>query len=127
MHTPRRLLAIGTALLAVLAAPVLASALAAWLARPTMIDGFPVGPLAACDAGQECDVVIAAARAALDQRDPGHPRVVGADFHAEGVSPLPRRSEGFSIVVFRLADGSERATGVLCSVGGCVGTADYPG
>jgi hypothetical protein len=119
---------------------LVALVVAAWVAtRPATvgmtIDGFPVGGAIACEGQQDCGTWIPLARAALDQRDPGHAAVVDATVHSEDfrnteVYPdqgtLRTRTVGFVIVVFRLADGSERATGVLCPIGGCTGTGTYP-
>jgi hypothetical protein len=117
-----------------------ALAAAAWAAsRPaavgTTIDGFPVGETITCDASQQCDDWVRLARGALDQRDPGHAAVVSSTVHGEDFqnttvypdqSVLRSRGVGFVIVVFRLTDGSERATGVICTPGGCSGTGTYP-
>ncbi len=135
----RRLAIVGAAVL------VAALAVAAWAATRqavvgTTIDGFPVGDAISCDAAQQdaaqqCQDWIRLAQAALDQRDPGHAAVVSATVHGEDFgnttvypdqSVLRSRGVGFGIVVFKLADGSERAAGVYCPPNGCVGTPTYP-
>ena len=96
------------------------------------VDGFtlgivlkcsgPVGPVssAALDAG--CLGNPKRALAALDARDPGHPAVVSTTSWTDATHPR------VSVFVFRLADGSIRATGVACqdALGSCVGIGSYP-
>ena len=81
---------------------------------------------------------------ALDAREPGHPRIVSSKMYADGTQPgpidvtgngpvpvQPTRHPGpnVTVVVFTLADGSVRATGVACSLDAprvCVGIPAYP-
>ena len=103
--------------------------------RASTIDGFPLGEAIPCDSRAQCDVWVPLARAALDARDPGHAPITNASAYAEDFqntdvyanqSDFRARTEGFVIIVFDLADGSKRATGVLCGVSGCSGTGTYP-
>lgn len=96
------------------------------------VDGFTLGvPLwcsgpvgsfssAALDAG--CLGDPKRAIAALDARDPGHAAVVSTRSWTDATHP------GVSVFVFRLADGSTRATGVACqqALGSCVGIGSHP-
>jgi hypothetical protein len=100
-----------------------------------IIDGFPLGEPVGCGtAFYRCDDLIALARSALDERDPGHANIVGASpYHEDLQSPalfdpsIPHaRSGQVFVVVFDLADSSRHASGVDCGVGGCHPLATYP-
>ncbi len=84
------------------------------------------------------------ATAALDSRDPGHAPIVSVESYADGSQPAPVDVTGgeappppasrhpgpiVTVYVFKLADGSTRATGVACAedaVHMCVGVGRYP-
>lgn len=96
-----------------------------------IVDGFPIGAPIPC--AQHCAEWMSLARAALDQRERAHVEVAGARTFKEGHIPdlygpgVPyARSGTLIVVVFDLPDGSVRATGVYCGVGGCRGFAEYP-
>ena len=96
-----------------------------------IVDGFPIGEPTPC--AQHCAEWTRLARAALDEREHAHVEVVGARTFREGHIPdlygpgvLYTRSGTLTVVVFDLPDGSIRATGVYCGVGGCRGFAEYP-
>jgi hypothetical protein len=101
------------------------------LAPPVrMVDGFPIGEPVPC--AQHCAEWTRLARSALDVREHGHAEIVGArtfmeahipDLYGPGV--LYTRSGTLIVVVFDLADGSVRATGVYCGVGGCRGWTEF--
>jgi hypothetical protein len=95
------------------------------------IDGFPIGNPTPCV--QHCAEWTQLARTALDQRDPNHAEIAVVRMFNEGHIPdlygpgvLYTRSGRLTVVVFDLADGSVRATGVYCGVGGCVGWGEFP-
>jgi hypothetical protein len=119
------------------------------------IDGFTPGGIVKCSGGIESDPAILAAgcmgnpkRAteALDAREPGHPAIVSFETFTDGTQPGPVDFTGpgeppapaprhpgplVTVFVFKLADGSTRATGVACTKppGGrssCVGIGSYP-
>jgi hypothetical protein len=98
-----------------------------------IVDGFPVGLPATCAPGQ-CDQWISLARSVLDDRDPAHAEVINVRMYLEDLTnPLlfepgviHARTGTVIVVVFDLADGAKRATGVYCGVGPCVGLATYP-
>jgi hypothetical protein len=96
-----------------------------------IVDGFPIGDSVPC--AQHCAEWTTLARAALDQREHRHVEVVGIRTFMEGHIPdlygpgvLYARSGTLIVVLFDLPDGSVRATGVYCGVGGCRGFAEYP-
>ena len=118
------------------------------------IDGFTLGAMAACsppvdvDAAaldRSCAGYLKRATAALDTREPGHPDVVSVAMYADGSQPAPIDVTGdgapptpgpghlgptVTVFVFKLADGSTRATGVACvdaSPPSCVGVGSDPG
>jgi hypothetical protein len=132
---------------------VLAAALSA--CGPTTIDGFTPGVIVKCSGGTESDPAIVdagcmgypkRATAALDARDPGHAAIVSMEAYTDGTQPGPIDVTGpgvpptpaprhpgpnVTVFVFKLADGSTRATGVACTkpAGGrtsCVGIQSYP-
>jgi hypothetical protein len=119
------------------------------------IDGFTLGSVVKCSPPLESDPVILdrscagypkRASEALDARDPGHAAIVSMEAYTDGTQPGPidvtgpgepptpaPRNPGpnVTVFVFKLADGSTRATGVACSKasGGrtsCVGIGSYP-
>ena len=98
-----------------------------------IVDGFPMGLPAPC-APRQCDEWIQLARSVLDDRDPEHVEVINVRMYLEDLTnPLlfepgvvHARSGTLVVVVFELADGSRRATGVYCGVGPCIGLASYP-
>jgi hypothetical protein len=119
------------------------------------IDGFTPGVIVKCSGGIESDPAIVAAgcmgdpkRAteALDARNPGHAAIVSMEAYTDGTQPGPIDVTGpgepptpaprhpgpkVTVFVFKLADGSTRATGVACTKppGGrssCVGIGSYP-
>jgi hypothetical protein len=107
-------------------------------ASGTIIDGFPIGGADSCgsssDASFSCDTLKQAALETLDHRDPGHPQVVtyavhgldyaNADFFPDG---MPFYGNGApQVMVMALADGSLRAVGIHCGVGGCGASDDPP-
>jgi hypothetical protein len=104
------------------------------------IDGFTLGVLVECsppvdvDAGAldaSCAGFPARAMAALDARDPGHAAIVSIDVTG-GASPPAEATRhpgpNVTVFVFKLADGTNRATGVACSGDPmtCVGVGSYP-
>jgi hypothetical protein len=104
-----------------LSAGILAACGVTTLSENQFIDGWSVGDASPCTRGPElCDLLLATALEGFNERNPLHPPVVDAAFHAEGLyrdshGNLERvyRSGGtISVVVFRLADGSYRAIGV---------------
>jgi hypothetical protein len=117
------------------------------------IDGFTPGGIEKCGGGLDIDRSDAScgggyrlARAALDTRDPGHAPVVSLEMYSDGTQPGPIDFTGpgvpptpaprhpgpdVTVFVFKLADGSTRATGVACTEDPagrrtCVGVASYP-
>jgi hypothetical protein len=98
-----------------------------------IVDGFPIGAPATCDA-RTCDEWIRLALSVLDDRDPAHAEVLNVRIHYEDLTnPLlfdPKvvhaRSGTLVVVVFELADGARRAAGVYCGVGPCIGLPSYP-
>ena len=117
------------------------------------IDGFTAGVMEKC-AGLDDDPSVDAscgggyrlARAALDARDPGHASVVSLEMYSDGTQPGPIDVTGpglpptpaprhpgpdVTVFVFKLADGSTRATGVACTKEAgqrtsCTGIGSYP-
>jgi len=110
------------------------------------VDGFKLGAPAACSPPVGVDASRYAAScagwpekavSALDAEDPGHAKVVSIQTFADGAqagpidvtgaSPLPAgplTASTRTIFVFTLADGSTRATAVVCDTGGtCTGAA----
>lgn len=85
----------------------------------SIVDGFPVGPAIEANPAE-----VALATQALDHRDPGHAAIISVDVYLE--QGYLNRSGSFSVYVFRLADGSYRATGVHCHPGGCDEYEHYP-
>ncbi len=89
----------------------------------TTIDGFtlgmpaacspPVGPNAAAPA-RTCSELPGLAVAALDAREPGHAAIVSEGMFTDGRLSGPSRITLY-VFVFKLADGSTKATGVACS------------
>lgn len=118
-----------------------------------VIDGFtlgvplqcsgPVGPVTSAAIGRGCGGDPQRAMAALDARDPGHAAIVSTTSWTDGTQPgaidvtgdsppptggATHSGANITVFVFRLADGSTRATGVACSDSGpCVGVGSYPG
>jgi hypothetical protein len=98
-----------------------------------IVDGFPIGAPAAC-APELCDEWVQLARSVFDDRDPEHAEVINVRMYLEDLTnPLlfepgvvHARSGTLMVVVFQLADGSRRATGVYCGVGPCIGLDSYP-
>ena len=103
----------------------------------------PVGPLPSAAIGRGCGGDPQRAIAALDARDPSHAAIVSTSSWTDGTQPgaidvtgdSPPTTGGathpganVTVFVFRLADGSTRATGVACSDSGPgVGVGSYPG
>jgi len=109
-----------------LTASFLAAALVAWLgmirwSMPTVIDGYPIGPPAAC--ADTCPKFAATASAWLDTTFPGHGPIVRIelfepDCHdANGNLLLTNRSGGRDYIAVIHADGRVRAIQVGCGVG----------
>jgi hypothetical protein len=118
----------------------------------TTIDGFTLGALAACSPPVDVDAAgldascagfPGRAVAALDAREPGHAAIVSTSMYTDGTQPgaidvtgnaSPPKSEtrhpgpDLTVFVFKLADGSTKATGVACSgePATCVGVGSYP-
>ena len=88
----------------------------------TVVNGWSIGDLGGCAQPGACAKLIDAARAGLDAREPGHPAVVTATYHGEGLYPnldgdlgqiFRSGAGGFTgVVLFLLADGTYRAIGV---------------
>jgi hypothetical protein len=122
---------------------------------PTTIDGFTLGSIVKCSPPVDVDAAVLEAgcagdykraTAALDAREPGHPAIVSIEEYADGTQPGPIDFTGpgvpptpaprhpgpnVTVVVFRLADGTSRATGVACTKApgrrtSCVGIQSYP-
>ena len=92
----------------------------------TRIDGWSVGARVACDASTpDCDVLFPLAVESFEKRDPGHPPIVSTTLHKEGFYPnernelvrIFRSAVGIWVVVFELADGSQRAIGAGNALG----------
>ena len=88
----------------------------------SVIDGWLVGPVTTCQdrvvtadnvevARGRCVDLVAAAAKALDDRDPGHPAVVGMQLHERRRPPDVTGGLGY-VAVYTLADASVRAIGV---------------
>jgi len=116
------------------------------------IDGFTPGVLVVCSPPVDVDAAALDAScagfpkraiAALDARDPGHAAIVSTATYTDGTqpgtldvtggaSPPPEAARhpgpDVTVFVFKLADGTTRATGVACSGGpvACVGVGSYP-
>lgn len=106
------------------------------LPSSTTIDGFTLGALAACSPPVDVDAAAldascagfpTRAMAALDAREHGHAAVVSTQTYADGKQP-GASGVTVTVFVFKLADGSMRATGVACSgePATCVGVGSYP-
>jgi hypothetical protein len=122
---------------------------------PTTIDGFTLGSIVKCSPPVDVDVATLdascmghpkRATAALDARDPGHAAIVSMEAYSDGTQPGPIDVTGpgipptpaprhpgpnVTVFVFKLADGSTRATGVACTkasgqLTSCVGIQSYP-
>ncbi|HZM73919.1 MAG TPA: hypothetical protein VFC71_11155 [Candidatus Polarisedimenticolia bacterium] len=101
----------------------------------TFVDSFPIGEPIACVSNSRCDEDLALATSALDRRDPGHAPIVETRLFQADARMTSHRDEidkglllipPVTVVVFKLADGSTRATGVACpGVAGCAGIASY--
>jgi hypothetical protein len=117
------------------------------------IDGFTLGVLVKCSPPVDVDAAAldascagfpTRAMAALDARDPGHAAIVSTVTYADGTQPGTTDLTGVAsppleatrhpgpnvtVFVFKLADGTTRATGVACSGDPmtCVGVGSYPG
>ena len=142
-----------------LAVALLVATATAWVvgcgssAAPVVIDGFTLGAMEVCSPPVDVDAAAVErscagdperAIDALDARDPGHARIVSSKMYTDGTQPgpidvtgngpvpvQPTRHPGpnVTVVVFTLADGSVRATGVACSLvvpRVCVGIPTYP-
>jgi hypothetical protein len=123
--------------------------------RGSTIDGFTLGVMVKCSGGIESDPAILdagcmghpkRATAALDAREPGHAAIVSMEAYSDGTQPEPIDFMGpgvpptpaprhpgpnVTVYVFKLADGSTRATGVACTKdatnhSSCVGVPSYP-
>jgi hypothetical protein len=119
------------------------------------IDGFTPGVIEKCAGPTDpADALLDAscpgqyrlARAVLDARNPGHAAVMSLEMYSDGTqpgpidftgpgippSPAPRHpGPNVTVFVYKLADGSTRATGVACmddatGRSSCVGVASYP-
>ena len=101
-----------------------------------VVDGFVLGPLVRCSPPVDVDAKALDAScagfsrraiAALDAREPGHAAIVSTETYADGRQVA---SSGISVdvFVFKLADGSTKATAVACSGEPpvCVGVGAYP-
>jgi hypothetical protein len=122
-------------------------------AGPSTIDGFTPGDIVRCsppvgvtaeDLRASCAGDLERATDALDSRDPGHAPIVSVESYADGSQPPPVDVTGgdapppratpypglnVTVYMFKLADGSTRATGVACAkdaVHMCVGVGRYP-
>lgn len=126
---------------------------AATIATGAVIDGFtlgvplhcsgPVGPVTSAAIDRACSGDPQRAIAALDARDPSHAAIVSTTSWTDGGQPgaidvtgdsppptggATQSGANVTVFVFRLADGSMRATGVACSdAGPCVGVGSHPG
>src|SRR2546423_6433276 len=103
------------------------------------IDGFRPGVMVKCSPPFDVDVSVIDAScggdpkraiAALDARDPGHAAIVSMEAYTDATQPGPIDFTGpgipptaaprhpgpnVTVFVFKLADGSTRATGVACT------------
>jgi len=139
-------------LLTVTVAAAFAISACSLLQGSTTVDGFTLGALAVCSPPVDVDAAAfdascagfpKRAMAALDVRDPGHAPIVATSMYTDGTQPaaidvtgndsppkLATRHPGpdVTVFVFKLADGSTRATGVACSgePATCVGVGSYP-
>ena len=109
--------------LLVLAAACMAWAVAIVVTRPSVVDGIPIGDRIGCET-PSCRQFVDFATLWLDRAEPGHPAVAETTVHrtnyrdANGNQILTIRSGGSNaIVVFRLADGTDRAFDVGCGIG----------
>jgi hypothetical protein len=119
---------------------------------PPTVDGFTLGAFEACSLpigsidpkylGSSCGGMIDLATAALDARYPSHAAVTSIKRYGDGTQPGPIDMTGngppptpaprhpgpdVTVFVFTLADGSVRATGVVCpDSASCVGVSSYP-
>jgi hypothetical protein len=120
------------------------------------IDGFVPGSIVKCSGGigpippgvVTCGDYPRLAIGALDTREPGHAAIVQTEMFSDGRVPGPIDVTGdgppptpnhaptnwsITVFVFTLADGSKRATGVLCvkdvatHQSSCAGIGRYPG
>ena len=115
------------------------------------IDGFRLGVLVKCSPPVDVDAAALdascagfpdRAMAALDARDPGHAAIVSTVAYADGTQPgtidvtevasppaeaTRHPGPNVTVFVFKLADGTTRATGVACSGDPvtCVGVGSY--
>jgi hypothetical protein len=122
------------------------------VASGSTVDGFtlgvilkcsgPVGPVTSAALTAGCAGDPQRAVAALDARYPGHAAIISTSTWTDGTqpgaidvtggSPPPSQAPGragaiVTVFVFKLADGSIRATGVACpEQGTCVGVGTYP-
>jgi hypothetical protein len=119
---------------------------------PPTVDGFTLGAYEACsppvgsidpkNLGSSCGGMIDLATAALDTSYPSHAAVVSIKRYGDGTQPGPIEMTGtgppptlaprhpgpdVTVFVFTLADGSVRATGVVCpDSASCVVVSSYP-
>lgn len=122
----------------VLLIPIAALALA-WGMRPaqgagtsgapgtgSVVDDFPLGTVVGAP---QDGATSAVALSALNQRLPLHAAVVSSTAYHEDRSLVSNdgavRSQDLTIYVFALSDGTYRAAGVLCGVGGCFPWPEY--
>jgi hypothetical protein len=131
---------------------VLAGCVAPGAPTTTTIDGFTLGAVEDCSPPIDVDAAVLdqscagfpkRATAALDAREPGHAAIVSTTMYSDGTQPPPIDVTGdasvppqpsmhpgpdVTVFVFKLADGSTRATGVACSgePARCMGVASYP-
>ena len=89
-----------------------------------VIDGWPIGEEEDCSADPQCDAFIEAATAALDHRDLGHAAVVSVALH-DGGPGMPVSTFPKTVVVFALADESQRAIAVVQFFSGPLETYDF--
>jgi hypothetical protein len=85
-----------------------------------IVDGFPLG--AVLNPAPDPDMAALAVEA-LDERVPGHAGVLSGTAYHEDLSLIygnaGARSGTMTVYVLALADGTYRAAGVYCGVGGC--------
>ena len=121
---------------------------------PPTVDGFKLGASEACSPpvgsidpkylGSSCGGMIDLSTAALDTHYPSDAAVVSIKRYGDGTQPGPIDMTGdgppptpapaprhpgpdVTVFVFTLADGSVRATGVVCpDSASCVGVSSYP-
>jgi hypothetical protein len=99
-----------------------------------ILDGFPLGQALQCSAVADCNHEFALADAALSGGTSSQASVVSRTLYAEDLSllapaasgALRARSGTLHVVVYALADGTNRAVGVYCGPAGCYGLATYP-